>query len=205
MKLRKTFINGILNENPTLRLVLGMCPTIATTTAVANALSMGVATTFVLISSNLVIALLRNFIPNKVRIPAYVVVIASFVTIVEMVLEAFLPSVYESLGIYIPLIVVNCIIMARAEAFAAKNPPLLSAIDGLGMGVGFTLALSIVALVREVLGNGTVFGLTLLPGFQPAAIMVLAPGGFFALAAVMGLLNHITSRARQHKEGGAAA
>lgn len=203
MSLKKTFINGIIDENPTLRLVLGMCPTIATTTAAMNALGMGAAATFVLVGSNLVVSLLRNFIPEKVRIPAYVVIIATFVTIVEMMMEAFFPAIYESLGIFIPLIVVNCIILARAEAFASKNTPVQSLMDGLGMGVGFTVALLVVASIREIIGNGTIFGAAILPGYQPAAIMVLAPGGFFALAAVLGLLNFVTDRAK--RKGGKAA
>lgn len=203
MSLKKTFTNGIISENPVLRLVLGMCPVIATTTAAINALGMGAAATFVLVGSNLVVSLLRNFIPEKVRIPAYIVIIATFVTIVEMVMEAYMSPIYESLGIFIPLIVVNCIILARAEAFASKNTPVRSVVDGLGMGVGFTVALLLVASLREIVGNGTIFGATILPGYQPAAIMVMAPGGFFALATVLGLLNFVTNKIEQR--GGKAA
>ena len=150
--LKKIFLNGIVTENPTFRLVLGMCPTLAITTSVLNGLGMGLATTFVLVCSNFVISLIRNFVPSKVRIPAYIVVIATFVTIVQLLLEAFLPSLSQSLGLFIPLIVVNCIIFARAESFASKNPPLASMADGLGMGLGFTISLSIISAVRTTWG-----------------------------------------------------
>ena len=153
------FFNGILNENPTLRLVLGICPTLASTTSASNAVGMGLAATFVLVGSNVVISLLRNIIPDKIRIPAFVVIICTFVTLVEMIVKAFVPALYASLGMFIPLIVVNCIILARAEAFASKNGVLLSAADGLGMGAGFTLAITVIGIVRELLGNGSVFGL----------------------------------------------
>ena len=155
------FFNGILNENPTLRLVLGICPTLASTTSASNAVGMGLAATFVLVGSNVVISLLRNIIPDKIRIPAFVVIICTFVTLVEMLVKAFVPALYASLGMFIPLIVVNCIILARAEAFASKNGVLLSAADGLGMGAGFTLAITVIGIVRELLGNGSVFGLSL--------------------------------------------
>ena len=151
-KLKGIVFNGIVTENPTFRLVLGMCPTLAITTTVSNGLGMGLAATFVLICSNLVISLLRNFIPDKIRIPAFIVVIATFVTIVQLLLQAFIPALYESLGVFIPLIVVNCIIFARAESFASKNPPLESACDGLGMGLGFTLAITLLSAIRELLG-----------------------------------------------------
>ena len=153
-KLKGIVFNGIVTENPTFRLVLGMCPTLAITTTVSNGLGMGLAATFVLICSNLVISLLRNFIPDKIRIPAFIVVIATFVTIVQLLLQAFIPALYESLGVFIPLIVVNCIIFARAESFASKNPPLESACDGLGMGLGFTLAITLLSAIRELLGSG---------------------------------------------------
>ena len=173
----KIIKNGIIDENPTFRLVLGMCPTLAVTTAVSNALGMGAAATFVLICSNMVIALLRNFIPAKVRIPAYVVIIAAFVTIVQLLMKAFLPALDSALGIFIPLIVVNCIILGRAEAFASKNQVVPSILDGLGMGIGFTLALTLIATIREILGNGTFLGISLFgPGYPPALIMILAPG-----------------------------
>jgi electron transport complex protein RnfE len=182
MKLSKVFANGIINENPTFRLVLGMCPTLAVTTAAINGIGMGLATTFVLIGSNLVVSLLKNYIPSKIRIPAFVVVIATFVTVVSMFMEAYVPELYKSLGIFIPLIVVNCIILARAEAFASKNSILPSMIDGLGMGLGFTLALLILGSIREILGAGTWFGMPVFSeGFQPAVIMILPPGGFLTL------------------------
>ncbi len=196
MKAVKVFINGVLNENPTFRMVLGMCPTLALTTAAINGIGMGLATTFVLGGSNLVISLLKNFIPQKVRIPAFVVVIATFVTVVSMIMQAFLPELNKSLGIYIPLIVVNCIILARAESFASKNSALLSIIDGLGMGIGFTLALLLLGSIREILGAGTWFGMPVFSdGFSPAVIMILPPGGFITLGLVLGLLNKLTGRA----------
>ena len=170
-KLTSVFLNGIITENPTFRLVLGTCPTIATTTSVINAVGMGAAASFVLIGSNFVISLLRNFIPDKVRIPCFIVVICTFVTIVQLLLQAFVQSLYASLGMFIPLIVVNCIILARAEAFASKNGPLASAVDGLGMGLGFTLAISIIACVRELLGTGCIAGINLLgSGYEPMLI-----------------------------------
>ena len=198
MKLSKVFINGVLNENPTFRLVLGMCPTLALTTAAINGIGMGLATTFVLVVSNLEISLLKNFIPSKVRIPAYVVIIATFVTIVDMIMQAFVPALYESLGIYIPLIVVNCIILARAESFASKNSLLPSIIDGLGMGAGFTVALLLLGSIREILGSGSWFGIPVVSeGFSPAVIMILPPGGFITLGLVLGLLNKLTGKTEQ--------
>jgi electron transport complex protein RnfE len=195
MKPLKVFFNGVLNENPTFRMVLGMCPTLAVTTAAINGIGMGLATTFVLVGSNLVISLLKNFIPQKIRIPAFVVVIATFVTVVSMIMQAFLPELNKSLGIYIPLIVVNCIILARAEAFASKNSVFLSVIDGLGMGIGFTLALLLLGSIREILGAGTWFGMPVFSdGFSPAIIMILPPGGFITLGLVLGLLNKLTGR-----------
>lgn len=186
------FVNGIVNENPTFRLVLGMCPTIAVTTSLTNALGMGGAATFVLICSNVLISLLRNFIPDKVRIPCYVVIIAMFVTVVQMVLKAFLPALDESLGIFIPLIVVNCIILARAEAFASKNTVKASAMDGLGMGVGFTIAMSMIAAVRELLGNGSLLGFSVFgEGYPNVLMFILAPGGFLVLGLLLALINKI--------------
>ena len=193
--LRKVFLNGILNENPTFRLVLGMCPTLAITTAVSNGIGMGLASTFVLVFSNLVISLLRNAIPEKIRIPAFIVVIATFVTIVQLVVKAFLPALDKSLGLFIPLIVVNCIIFARAEAFSFKNPPLASVADGLGMGLGFTLAITVLSAIRELLGSGTLLGISLLgESFQPMAIMTAPPGGFIALGLLLAIVNTLTSR-----------
>ena len=199
--LSSVFMNGIITENPTLRLVLGTCPTLATTTSAINALGMGAAATFVLIGSNTVISLLRNIIPDKVRIPAFIAVICTFVTIVQMVMQAFLPSLYESLGMFIPLIVVNCIILARAEAFASKNGVLASAVDGLGMGLGFTLAITVMGIIRELIGNGTVFGINLLgAGYEPMLLMVLAPGGFLVFGGVLAVANLITARAEKKKK-----
>lgn len=196
----KTFFNGILPENPTFRLVLGMCPTLAVTTAAAQGISMGLATTAVLVCSNLFISLLRNIIPEKVRIPSFVVVIASFVTVVQLLIKAFLPSLDESLGIYIPLIVVNCIIFARAESFAFKNPPMLSVMDGLGMGLGFTGAITILAALRELLSKGTLFDFQILPeAFPGIAIIGKAPGGFIMLGLLLVVVNALTAYAAKRK------
>lgn len=194
-KLSSVFLNGILTENPTFRLVLGTCPTLAVTTAAINGIGMGLAATFVLIGSNVVISLLRSVIPSKVRIPAFVVVICTFVTIVQMLMQAFIPSLYESLGLFIPLIVVNCIILARAEAFASKNTVIASAVDGLGMGLGFTLALTLIASIREILGNGSVFGIQLFgESFQPMLLMILPAGGFLTFGLMIGLVNFLSER-----------
>lgn len=191
----KTFTNGLLKENPTIALVLGMCPTLATTTSAINGMSMGLATTFVLLCSNVVISLLKNVIPDKVRIPAFIVVIASFVTVVQLCMQAYLPDLYASLGLFIPLIVVNCIVLGRAEAFAAKNNAGLSALDGLGMGLGFTLSLTVLGAIREILGTGKVFDqLTVFPENYGMLVFVLAPGAFIALAFVMALVNHIKNK-----------
>lgn len=204
-KLKGIVFNGIVTENPTFRLVLGMCPTLAITTTVSNGLGMGLAATFVLICSNLVISLLRNFIPDKIRIPAFIVVIATFVTIVQLLLQAFIPALYESLGVFIPLIVVNCIIFARAESFASKNPPLESACDGLSMGLGFTLAITLLSAIRELLGSGTLLGIQVMPdGYQPMAIITQAPGGFIMLGLLMVVMNSLFKaydRRRASKEG----
>ena len=193
--LKGVFLNGILNENPTFRLVLGTCPTLAVTTSAINGVGMGLAATFVLIFSNMVISMLRKFIPDKVRIPAFIVVIATFVTIVQMVMQAFVPSLYDALGIFIPLIVVNCIILARAEAFASKNGVAASAVDGLGMGLGFTLALTLIGIIRELVGSGSVFGLNVLgAGYEPMLLFVLAPGGFITFGLLLGIINALTAR-----------
>lgn len=186
----KTFTNGIIKENPVLVLVLGTCPTIATSTSVLNALGMGLAATFVLLGSNIVISLLRNIIPNKVRIPCFIVVIAGFVSVVQLLLQAYVQSLYQSLGIFLPLIVVNCIILGRAEMFASKNNVIDSALDGLGMGLGFTLALFCMATVREILGSGTWCGITLTANlFDPIAIMKLTPGGFLVYGVLIAIMN----------------
>jgi Na+-translocating ferredoxin:NAD+ oxidoreductase subunit E len=188
----REFTKGIWDENPTFRLVLGMCPPLAITTAAVNGIGMGLSTTFVLVFSNIVISLLRNVIPDKVRLPAYIVVIASFVTIVDLIMNGFFHPIHKVLGIFIPLIVVNCIILGRAEAFANKNPVIASTLDGLGMGLGFTLALVVVGSIREALGNGTIFGITLFgQGFVPMLIMILPPGAFITLGLLLGLMNRI--------------
>lgn len=198
--LSSVFFNGIVNENPTLRLVLGICPTLASTTSATNAVGMGAAATFVLVGSNVVISLLRNIIPDKIRIPAFVVVICTFVTLVEMIVKAFVPALYASLGIFIPLIVVNCIILARAEAFASKNGPLLSAADGLGMGAGFTLAITVIGMVREILGSGSIFGISIFgAGFEPMLLALMAPGGFIVFGLVLGIANYFTEKAAKKK------
>lgn len=198
MRLWQVFKNGVIDENPTFRLVLGMCPTLAVTTAAANGAWMGVAVIFVLTMSNLVISLIRNLIPDKIRIPSYIVVIASFVTIVDLLLKAYQPDIHAKLGIFSPLIVVNCIILARAEAFASKNPALPSIMDGLGIGVGFTIALTLLGSIRELLGAGTVFGLQIMPAaFEPAVIMILPPGAFLTLGFLLGLFNWVGKRAKQ--------
>ena len=199
---KRILMNGIWNENPTFRIVLGMCPTLAVTTAVSNALGMGAAATFVLIGSNVVISALRNFIPDKIRIPAFVVVIAAFVTIVQLLLKAFVPALDQALGIFIPLIVVNCIILGRAEAFASKNPVFDSFLDGLGMGIGFTLALTIIATLREILGNGTFLGFSVFgSSYPPALIFILAPGGFLTLGLLLALINKLTERRKKIGKG----
>lgn len=201
MKLKQVFYNGIIPENPTLRLVLGMCPTIAISTTAVNGLGMGLAATFVLLGSNLVISLLRNFIPNKVRIPAFIVIIATFVTIVDLVIKAYLPALNNSLGIFIPLIVVNCIILARAEAFASQNTVASSVVDALGMGMGFTLALLIVSSAREILGFGTWFGVALFgESFMPITMFSQSPGGFITLGFTIGAVNAIMAY-RSHRKG----
>jgi len=200
LTMRGVFVNGIINENPIFRLVLGVCPVLAATTSATNGLGMGLAATFVLLGSNIVISLLRNLIPDKVRIPAYIVVISTFVTIVQMLIQAFVPSLYEALGLFIPLIVVNCIILARAEAFAGKSSVFLSAADGFGMGLGFTGALLLIGAVRELLGNGTLFGNNILGGgFEPMLLAVMAPGGFILFGLILGIVNAITDRISARK------
>lgn len=195
MSLAKEFSNGIVKENPVLRLVLGTCPTLAVTTSVESAIGMGLAASAVLVCSNIVISALRKIIPSKVRIPAYIVIIAGFVTIVQMLVRAFLPQIDEMLGVYLPLIVVNCIILGRAEAFAGKNPVLLSAVDGLGMGVGFTCALLLMSGIRELLGSGSLYGFTVLPeSIPPMTIFVLAPGGFFVFGILIALANKLAEK-----------
>lgn len=190
-KYLKPLYNGIIKENPTFVLMLGMCPTLAVTTSAMNGMGMGLTTMVVLIMSNFVISALRNIIPSRMRIPAYIVIVASLVTVVQLLLQGYIPSLYDTLGIYIPLIVVNCIILGRAEAFASKNNPLLSIMDGLGMGLGFTLALTSIGLVREILGSGTAFSMTLPISFEPITIFVMAPGAFFILALLTAIQNKL--------------
>ena len=190
-KYLKPLYNGIIKENPTFVLMLGMCPTLAVTTSAMNGMGMGLTTMAVLIMSNFVISALRNIIPSRMRIPAYIVIVASLVTVVQLLLQGYIPSLYDTLGIYIPLIVVNCIILGRAEAFASKNSPLLSIMDGLGMGLGFTFALTCIGLVREILGAGTFFSMSLPISFEPITIFVMAPGAFFILALLTAIQNKL--------------
>lgn len=195
MSLIKDLTNGIVKENPTFRLVLGTCPTLAVTTAVTNGIGMGIAAMAVLIGSNLIISLIKKIVPNEVRIPIYVVVIATFVTMVQMLIQAFSPALDKALGIFIPLIVVNCIILARAESFASKNKPLNSVMDAIGMGLGFTLALVLMSSIREILGAGTFMGMKLFSNtFEPALIMILPPGGFLVYGLAIAAVNKLTSR-----------
>jgi electron transport complex protein RnfE len=189
MSLMNEFTKGIVRENPLFRLLLGMCPALAVTTSVNNGLGMGVAFTGVLLASNIVVSAMRAIIPASVRIPAFIVIVATFVTITDLLMHAFTPDLYMALGIFIPLIVVNCIILGRAESFASRNPILPSIVDALGMGAGFTLALVIVSAVREVLGAGTFFGLPVLPENIPALMLILPPGGFITLGCILGLMN----------------
>ena len=194
MNKMQIILNGILKNNPTFVLVLGMCPTLGTTTSAMNGLGMGAATMAVLIMSNLVISLIKNIIPDKVRIPAFIVVIASFVTIIQMLMQAYLPSLYASLGVFIPLIVVNCIILGRAEAFASKNGALDSILDGVGIGLGFTIALTLIGAVREILGSGAIFGYSFgISDYMPL-VFVLAPGAFFVLGYMMVLFNKLAKK-----------
>lgn len=186
---------GFFKENPVFVLLLGCCPTLATTTSAINGLSMGLATTFVLILSNMCISLLKNFIPNKVHIPCYIVVIASFVTMVQLLMQAYLPSIYETLGLFIPLIVVNCIVLGRAEAFASKNGIGASAIDGVSMGLGYTLALTILGSVREILGSGSIFGWKFIQG-DAILVFVLAPGAFIAMGYLIAFMNRMLKKSK---------
>lgn len=201
MRLWKTFTNGVIDENPILRLVLGTCPTLAVTTAAATGAWMGIAVIFVLVLSNLAISLVRDFIPDKIRIPCFVVLIASFVTMADLLLSAYQPAIHAKMGIFIPLIVVNCIIFARAETFASKNPVIPSIVDGIGMGVGYTAALIIMGGIRELFGAGTVFGIQVMSSaFEPAVIMLLPPGAFITLGFFIGFINLIGNRTKQLPE-----
>ena len=190
--------NGLVKENPVFVLMLGMCPTLAVTTSAINGFGMGMSSLVVLAVSNLVISMLRKIIPDEVRLPAFIVVVASFVTVVELLMEAYLQSLYAALGIYIPLIVVNCIILGRAEAYASKNPPLLSLFDGIGMGLGFTVGLTIIGAIREILGSGSIFGISI-PGFEPMAFFIRAPGAFLVLAVLVAIMNAVGIKNRANK------
>ena len=190
----KILFNGILKENPTFILLLGMCPTLATTTSAINGMGMGLATASVLLCSNTVISLVKKLIPDSVRIPAYIVIIASFVTIVELCLKAWVPAISDSLGLFIPLIVVNCIVLGRAEAFAAKNSVLDSALDGLGMGLGFTLSLTVIGAIREFLGRGNIFNISIYPEDYGMLIFILAPGAFIVLGLLMATIQHLKNK-----------
>ena len=205
--LKSVFLGGVITENPTFRLGLGTCPTMAVTTSATNGVGMGAAATFVLIGSNVVISLLRNFIPDKIRIPAFIVVICTFVTMVQMFMQAFVQELYAALGMFIPLIVVNCIILARAEAFASKNPVLPSAVDGLGMGLGFTIAITVMGAIRELIGSGTVFGMQVFgASYEPMLLLVLPTGGFLVFGLMLASINIITGKfeARRAKKAAPA-
>jgi Na+-translocating ferredoxin:NAD+ oxidoreductase subunit E len=196
--------NGIITENPIFVQVLAMCPTLAVTSTAKNAIGMGLATIVVLIASNIAISLLRKLIPSKIRIPAYIVIIAGFVTVIDMLMQGYVPSLYKALGIFIPLIVVNCIILGRAEAYASKNSIIPSIFDALGQGLGFTVSLTVLGIVREFLGAGTIFEVAVMPqGYQPATIMILAPGAFFTLGILMAILNVINLSKSKNKNNSA--
>jgi electron transport complex protein RnfE len=196
----KELTKGIYKENPIFRILLGFCPTLAVSTSIDNAIGMGIAATFVLLCSNIIISTIRKGVPNKIRIPIFIVVIATFVTIVEMVMEAYQPSLFKALGIFVPLIVVNCIILGRAEAFAQKNGVWYSILDAIGMGIGFTLALLILALIRETFGNGTLAGYPIMGlDFEPMLILMIAPGGFITIALLLGLSNYIDMKQKARK------
>ncbi|MBQ7935461.1 MAG: electron transport complex subunit E [Clostridia bacterium] len=199
MKIKDFFKSGLITDNPVLIQLLGMCPTLATSTSLINAIGMGLSATFVLVCSNVLISLLRKFIPQKIRIASYIVIIAGFVTLVDMLLEAYFNSIYNALGVFIPLIVVNCIILARAESFASKNKVLPSLLDGLAMGLGFTFALCILGTIREILGNGTILGFELFGGVAPLSLFALPAGGFLTLGFVIAFVQHLSNR----KKGGA--
>ena len=193
--------NGLVKENPTFVLMLGMCPTLAVTTSAINGVGMGLTTTVVLVMSNMLISMLRKIIPDSVRMPAFIVVVASFVTIVQFLLEGFIPSLYDSLGLYIPLIVVNCIILGRAESYASKNPVLPSIFDGIGMGLGFTIGLTSIGIVREVIGAGQIFGKQIMPSsYEPVTIFILAPGAFFVLAGLVAIQNKVKRNAANKRK-----
>lgn len=190
------FVKGLWRENPTFRIVLGLCPTLAVSTSVYNGIGMGIAATFVLIGSNIFVSLVRNVIPEKVRIPCYIVIIATFVTIADLFMKAYAPLLSRSLGMFVPLIVVNCIVLGRAEAFSSKEPPLKSVLDALGMGVGFTWALILISAIRESLGNGTILGFPIGRSFEPPLFMILAPGALLTIGVLIGLINYLTMKVK---------
>ena len=205
-KYTERLYNGLIKENPTFVLMLGMCPTLAVTTSAINGIGMGLSTTVVLVLSNMLISMLRKIIPDSVRMPAFIVVVASFVTIVQFLMEGFVPSLYDSLGIYIPLIVVNCIILGRAESYASKNPVLPSMFDGIGMGLGFTVGLTCIGIVRELMGSGKIFDIQILPSsYEPITIFILAPGAFFVLACLTALQNVAKKKAMERGDAKKAA
>ena len=193
-KLLQEFSKGIFIENPTFRLALGLCPTLAVSTSIVNGFGMGAAATFVIVGSNIIVSTIRNFIPGKIRIPCFIVIIATFVTIVELTMKAYFPALSNSLGIFVPLIVVNCIVLGRAEAFASRHGVTKSIFDGLGMGIGFTLALVIISAIRELLGNGTMLGLMVVKGFEPALIFILAPGALLVIGLLIGAVNYFSEK-----------
>ena len=201
-KCTERLMNGLVKENPTFVLMLGMCPTLAVTTSAINGIGMGLSTTAVLIMSNMMISMLRKIIPDSVRMPAFIVIVASFVTIVDFLMEGFVPSLYDSLGLYIPLIVVNCIILGRAESYASKNPVIPSIFDGIGMGLGFTVGLTSIGIVRELIGSGKIFNMQILPdSYEPFTIFILAPGAFFVLACLVAIQNKVKNNlARKGKK-----
>jgi len=193
-KLLHELNKGIFIENPTFRLALGLCPTLAVSTSVVNGFGMGIAATFVLLGSNIIVSSLRDLIPKKIRIPCFIVIIATFVTIVELIMKAYFPALSKSLGIFVPLIVVNCIVLGRAEAFASRHGVVKSIFDGLGMGIGFTLALVLISAIREVFGNGTVLGLVIVKSFEPALLFILAPGALLVIGVLIGIVNYMTEK-----------
>jgi len=195
--IKEEFSRGIITENPILMLALGLCPALAVSTSIKNGLGMGLAATFVLCCSNVIVSIIKNWIPEKVRIPSFIVVIATFVTIVQLCMAAYLPALNKQLGIFVPLIVVNCVILGRAEAYASKNNVFRSLLDGIVMGLGFTVALCILAFIRELLGSNKLWGLKVIPGFQPMTIFILAPGGFLTIAFVMGIKNYFSQKRGQ--------
>lgn len=197
MKVLGEFIKGLWRENPTFRIVLGLCPTLAVSTSVTNGIGMGIAATFVLLGSNIFVSLVRNIVPEKVRIPCYIVIIATFVTIADLFMKAYAPLLSRSLGMFVPLIVVNCIVLGRAEAFSSKEPPLKGIFDALGMGLGFTWALILISAIREILGNGTILGVSIGRAFEPPLFMILAPGALLTIGLLIGLINYFTLTLRR--------